>query len=173
MLVGHPLSARHNLIMHHGDMGGRPAKCGKTQAQKVLSCEPLVYNQERIIENLEYNGLNDPSRIEIVGKYINSFIAENEVTLDSLLPKIQSPVLVKMDVDTLEYIILQGAKKFLELPDVRWVIETHSPKLEKDCMAYLQSLGFKTKLIKNAWWRVFVPELRPIELNRWFVAYKD
>ena len=144
----------------------------KTEAKKVWAFEPLAYNQQRIRENLSFNGLDNSPRLQQVSKYVNSYIADNEVTLDSLADQMECPVLVKMDVDTLEYIILQGAKKFLDLPDVRWMIETHSPQLETDCMAFLESHGYKTKLIKNAWWRVFVPELRPIGQNRWFVAYK-
>jgi hypothetical protein len=34
MLVRHPFPVGHHLVMHHGNMSGRPAKSGETQAQK-------------------------------------------------------------------------------------------------------------------------------------------
>ena len=35
----------------------------------------------------------------------------------------------------------------------------------------LESAGYAVTVIKNAWWRVFVPEQRPIPHNRWLVAF--
>jgi len=144
----------------------------KTSANKVYTFEPNPDNQEKIRRNLALNDLENSPRSERVMKFLHSHKDFDKVTLDSYLPKMQGPILAKMDVDTLEMKILEGAKLFNQLPDVRWIIETHSPELEKECVALLQAAGYETKVIYNAWWRVFVPELRPIPHNRWMVAYR-
>jgi hypothetical protein len=53
------------------------------------------------------------------------------------------------------------------------IFETHSLELEVDCIAYLKERGYVVKIIKNGWWRFLVKEIRPIEHNRWFCAYKE
>jgi hypothetical protein len=39
-------------------------------------------------------------------------------------------------------------------------------------MEFLERLGYTCRVIKNAWWRLLIPEQRPIEHNRWFIAEK-
>ena len=78
-----------------------------------------------------------------------------------------------MDVDGAEEQILKGAKTINALTDVRWLIETHSNELESLCEGILTVAGFQTRIIPNAAWRVFVPEQRPIEHNRWLAAWKN
>ena len=65
--------------------------------------------------------------------------------------------------------VLRGADALIKRPQVRWIIETHTPKLERDCLAILQAAGYQTRVVPNAWWRVILPEMR-IGHNRWFVA---
>jgi hypothetical protein len=77
-----------------------------------------------------------------------------------------------MDVDGAEWDIISSAASINMLPDVRWLIETHSRELEGKCATHLSDLGFKIKIVKNAWWRCIVPEQRPGAHNRWLVAWK-
>jgi len=35
----------------------------------------------------------------------------------------------------------------------------------------LKAAGLTVKIVKNAWWRLFIPEHRAIPLNRWVVAH--
>jgi hypothetical protein len=37
----------------------------------------------------------------------------------------------------------------------------------------LTAQGFQLEVVPNAWWRVILPEMRPIEHNRWLAAWKD
>jgi hypothetical protein len=37
-------------------------------------------------------------------------------------------------------------------------------------MDYLAELGYFVDLVRNAWWRLIWPELRPIGHNRWIIA---
>ena len=55
------------------------------------------------------------------------------------------PILVKMDVDTLESKVLRGASEFLRLRDVRWIVETHSKVLDGECLSIFQQAGYRTK----------------------------
>ena len=50
------------------------------------------------------------------------------------------------------------------------LVETHSVELERDCMGLLEELQYHCQIIENAWWRNVIPELRPIQHNRWFFA---
>jgi hypothetical protein len=77
-----------------------------------------------------------------------------------------------MDVDGAEAEILKGASLLNGLGGVRWLIETHSRDLERECVEQLKAAGFETRIIRNAWWRVLIPELRPVEQNRWLAAWK-
>jgi hypothetical protein len=67
---------------------------------------------------------------------------------------------------------LRGTVGINKMPGVRWIIETHSLDLENGCIELLRSAGFQTRVIPNGWWRVFIPELRPIAHNRWLAAWK-
>jgi hypothetical protein len=144
----------------------------KTQAERVIACEPSADMRLHLSENLRLNGIEDTPRLEVVKKFVNSYVDNNEVTLDELASSVKPPILVKMDVDTLESNVLRGASKFLRLPDVRWIVETHSKALEEECLSIFHQAGYHTKVIHNAWWRLFVPDLRPIEHNRWLSAIR-
>jgi hypothetical protein len=67
---------------------------------------------------------------------------------------------------------LKGVENTLKQRSCKLIVETHSRDLEENCIKYLSGLGYSSKVIPNAWWRAIVPELRPIEHNRWFLAEK-
>ena len=67
---------------------------------------------------------------------------------------------------------LGGAAVLLHRLDVRWLIETHSADLERECLDILHLAGYKTRVISPAWWRFFLPEQR-CGHNRWLAAAKD
>ena len=46
-------------------------------------------------------------------------------------------------------------------------------RLEQECLRILRDAGYRTIVVPNAWWRHFVPELRPLELNHWLVAFRS
>jgi hypothetical protein len=144
----------------------------KTKAAKVLAFEPDSSSLPLLKQNLRWNGLDDCGRLEIYNKFVGVSDTEREIRLDSLVASARGPCLVKMDVDGAEEQILKGATAFNVLPNVRWLIETHSKDLEIASVAMLKSAGFQTRIIPNAWWRVILPEQRPIEQNRWLAAWK-
>lgn len=38
------------------------------------------------------------------------------------------------------------------------IIETHSKALESGCIQFLEGLGYQTRIIKNVWYRMIIPE---------------
>ena len=82
----------------------------------------------------------------------------------------QEPILLKMDIDGGELGALESGKDILGKKRFLIIVETHSLELENQCIHYLSELGYACEVVKNAWWRFFFPEERPIAHNRWFIA---
>lgn len=143
----------------------------KTPARKIFAFEPGLQYLSILKDHLEMNQA-DLSRVALSTKLVGASDSEQAISLDSLAQVVQTPCLVKMDVDGAEEQILQGATLFNLRPDIRWIIETHSKELEVRCVEMLKAAHFETKIIPNAWWRTFLPEMRPTEHNRWLVAWK-
>jgi len=88
---------------------------------------------------------------------------------DRLDPSWPFPTFVKVDVDGAELLVLDAlAALVAHRPPI--VVETHSADLERDSIARLDGLGYRTRIIPNARWRALWPEWRPIEHNRWVLA---
>jgi len=138
----------------------------------IIACEPDFKLKQKCLKNLNLNQLNFDERIQWISKYIGLTSNDNSITLDQLLLKSEEPIFIKMDIDGGEVEALQSCIKSLDNKTCLLVIETHSEELEKDCISLLSNLGYKCRIIPNAWWRIFLPELRPIEHNRWFSAQK-
>lgn len=140
---------------------------------KVVAIDPEPSMRERCRKNLEMNGIRLSERISYLSEFVGTGVEFNCVTLDSILKEAKDPICIKIDVDGPELDVLRSAEKTLRSNECRLVVETHSKILEKDCIKYLESLSYRCRIIKNAWWRLFVPELRPIEHNRWFIAKRQ
>jgi hypothetical protein len=143
-----------------------------TGASKIYSFEPDPTMVARLRSNLRLNHELELERLQISTKFVGRSSSGDIVCLDALAEDIRCPCLIKIDVDGAEAEILAGASTIKTMPDIRWLIETHSEKLERSCVNSLQSAGFKTRIIRNAWWRAIIPEQRPIPHNRWLVAWK-
>lgn len=144
----------------------------RTTAKKIFAFEPYWISQSRLISNLTLNGLADNSRLDISAKFVGSSSGESTCTLDSLSPRILSPTLIKIDVDGGEVDILRGASSLIDRSDIRWMVETHSQQLEEECVRIFNMAGYVTTIVDNAWYRLFIPELRPSPQNRWLVAVR-
>lgn len=144
----------------------------RTSAKRIFAFEPSVAGRTKLMQNLSLNALAHDSRLEISARFVAAADNEENCSLDSLLPMMALPCLIKMDIDGGEVTVLEGAKEVMQLPKVRWLIETHSASLESGCISLLEKNGYDTRIIRNAWWRCFIPEQRPIDQNRWLVASK-
>jgi hypothetical protein len=143
-----------------------------TRASKIYSFEPDPIMMSRLNSNLRLNHELELEHLQMSTRFVGRSSSGDIVCLDSLAEDIRCPCLIKMDVDGTEAEILAGASAIKAMPDIRWLIETHSEKLERSCVKSLQGAGFKTEIIRNAWWRAIMPEQRPIPHNRWLVAWK-
>jgi len=144
----------------------------KTKASKVYAFEPDSYCAEEFKANLSLNPV-DSARIEFSSAFVGDTDTTQQTSLDTLSQYVRTPCLIKMDVDGAEANILKAATRLNQLPGIRWIIETHSKELEQACLAILKSAGFEIRIIRKAWWRFFLPELRPREHNQWLVAWRS
>lgn len=141
----------------------------RTPAKKVIAFEPQDSCLTKLKRNLALNPRPSATQFvlntSLVGTSAGQFRLDNLELSDG-------PCLVKIDTEGAERDILNSAKKLLSRSNTRWIIETHSEKLEKDCIELLEAHGFKTQIIGPAWWRIFIPELRVMEHNRWLIAQR-
>lgn len=144
----------------------------RTSAKTVLGFEPDPECRPALERNLALNGVSRDPRLRIDHRFVSYKNRGDTVSLDSLVDQIQQPCLIKMDVDGEELNVLDGATRMLELPRVRWIVETHSPELESACIARFEAAGYETRIVPNAWWRAIIPEHRPGPQNRWLVAIR-
>ncbi len=142
-----------------------------TPARKVIAFEPQQALHAHIIDLLQRNRLTLQDRFFLFSDFVGKTSSEHTRTLDEFFDMLDEPVFLKIDVDGPELEVLQGATRLLQNKDVRMVIETHAPELEEGCIAFLESLGYTVEIIPNAWWRIFIPEQRPIPHNRWLAAH--
>jgi len=141
-----------------------------TRAPKIHSFEPNPDMVSRLNSNLRLNHELELERLQMSTKFVGRSSSGDMICLDSLAQDILCPCLIKIDVDGAEAEILAGASAIRAMPDVRWLIETHSEKLERSCLKSLQSAGFEIEIIRNAWWRAILPEQRPTAHKRWLVG---
>jgi hypothetical protein len=148
----------------------------RTQASKVLSFEPGEGERRFLGVNLQLNGLENDTRLSLSPDFVGASPACGMVSLDSLLPLIQGPCFIKLDVDGAEMEVLRGAMTLMREREVRWLVETHTLELEKECLQLLGGAGFETRVVPNAWWRCVLPEMRvsshSSDHNRWLVAWR-
>ena len=142
----------------------------RTPAVRVFAFEPSADGVRQLKSNLALNGLDNSPRLEIVPKSVGASATGQQTTLDSLRDRIDDPCLVKVDIDGGEVSLLDGARALLHSSETRWIIEVHSNALQEKCLEILQAENYRTLVVRNAWWRHFLPELRPGDLNHWIIA---
>lgn len=140
----------------------------KTSARHVIAFEPQDSCLEQLRKNIALNRMPSSTQFTLNTSCVGT--SEAHMKLDDLTVS-DGPCLIKIDTEGAERDILNSAHKFLAKRNSRWIIETHSKELEKDCENILQKHGFKTQILGPAWWRVFIPELRVMDHNRWLIAY--
>lgn len=125
---------------------------------RVIAFEPDADAARRLLRSAS---LNPSWRLKVRQEFAGP------TPLDSLLP-LTFPVVVKMDIEGWEADALRTASELMR-GDSRWIVETHSPSLEMECLDIFGAAGLQTKVVKHAWWRRFVPERRP-HVQSWIIA---
>ena len=122
----------------------------------VCECTPEFYELQK--RNFKLNNMALDNIIFQTNKFIWDEIANNTI---------------KIDVDGGEPNVLKSGINQLKNNQCYLIIETHSLKLEKDCINFLKGLQYESKIIKNCFWRIILPEFRQIKHNRWFIAKRE
>lgn len=144
--------------------------------RRVYAFDPAPWFPAACMANLALNGLDRDPRVTLVPCFVGDRDGDHDgdrwCTLDAAAPDAPGPCLIKIDVDGGEESVLRGAGRFLDRPDTSWIIETHSADLERICQSLLHARGFTTAVIRNAWWRLVLPEQRPSPQCRWLAAWR-
>ncbi len=144
-----------------------------SHAQKIYAFEPQQSERDRIVRNLELNGMRPDGRLLIESRFVGCSSTPGFASLDSLELNRKTRGFLKIDVDGAEMDVLRSGQNLLQSAQMDILLETHSQALELECIDFLAARGFKCEVIKNAWWRAIVPEHRPIQHNRWLWATKS
>lgn len=137
--------------------------------RRVYAFEPDAAARQKLATNLRLNALERDGRLQVFDRPAGSG-ASNTIALDSLSAGIDVPCVIKVDVEGAEVDVLAGARELLGRRGVAWIVETHSLTHEQECRRLFEEHGLEARIVSPAWWRVAVPESRPIPHNRWLVA---
>jgi hypothetical protein len=139
----------------------------RSNAERVVACEPGPVAED-LLRNISINHYACEGRFEVERRPIGT--RPNDLSLGKLLADLPRPLLVKIDIDGGEVDALASAQELDHLESTFWVVETHSVELERECTAWFDERRFQTSIVDHAWWRTFIPELRPGPQNRWLIA---
>jgi hypothetical protein len=142
-------------------------------ATKVFAFEPQLSETAALQRNAQMNGLAGDARLRVRNQFVGRADRQDVTSLDALDLDRRQRGFLKIDVDGAEMDVLLSGRRLLAEAPLDIMLETHSAELERDCRQLLAAAGFTCQVIPNAWWRIFVPELRPIAHNRWLWATKD
>ena len=117
-------------------------------------------------ENFRLNNLVENDSI----RWIKSFCGTNATKLDEALSKSPEPIFLKIDIEGAEMDALESGSKIISGKDCSLIIETHSSELEIRCKEWLESRGYRVRIIPQGIYRALVPELRPLAHNQWLSA---
>jgi hypothetical protein len=142
----------------------------KAGTKTVVAAEPASSEVALLHQNFLVNGL-DPSELLTITKCIGTH--RDCIRLDEIKVDRREPGFIKIDVDGSELDVLKSGARLLSFAaNLTILVETHSKDLEDNCKLYLECCGFQTNVIPNAWWRLVIPEQRPVPHNRWIWAKK-
>ncbi|HTH57615.1 MAG TPA: hypothetical protein VL728_16305 [Cyclobacteriaceae bacterium] len=141
----------------------------KTKKKRIILCEPGPIVSD-LRKNLMLNNRTEDESVVIQTKLVSNRSNEKEIAINDLVNGASRPFIL-MDVDGVEETIVRGYDFELNREKkITWLIETHSLELEDNIKSLLESNSFEVTIIKNAWWRKMIPELRPLAHNRWMYA---
>lgn len=134
----------------------------------IYAIEPSAVFVEMIKDNFAANNLPGPT---IVHKFAGTTTGADMTALDDLTVDRTARGFIKIDVEGAEMDVLRGATSLLSnTRSINLLIETHTDQLESECLSFLRSLNYDTRIIRRAWWRKLIREGRLIPHNQWIVA---
>ena len=139
----------------------------------VYAFEPHEPFRTGLLANFALNPPEMRAKLTLVGKLVGDRDDDTFCSVDGMLPDVEQPVVLKIDVDGGEMDVLRGADRTLTHRRCTVVLETHTPDLERDCQAFLADRGYRTRIIRQGWYRRFVPETRDLAHNQWMIAERS
>ena len=143
-----------------------------SHAKTIYAFEPQLTEIDIFNMNIELNHIND-NNINISQHFVGTGMEDNFIRLDNISNELKGKGFIKIDVEGQEMDVLKSGESLLTEKVVCLLIETHSEKLEQECIKWLESKGYTVSIINNAWWRFIIPEYRMIEHNRWLWAVNN
>jgi Methyltransferase FkbM domain len=144
------------------------------KVRRIIAIEPDQAMLKSLQANIDHNEIlyNDilSGRIEIVEKFIGTQNGDEYVTLDQLNIDRSLHGFIKIDVDGSECDILRSGQQLLSYFNVDILVGTHSSELERNCVHFLEDVGYTCRIVKKTWWRSLIPEQRPCQRSRWLFA---
>jgi hypothetical protein len=138
-----------------------------SEADRVIACEPGDAAKQ-LMANAAMNGHLVSDRFQVERRLIGT--GADAITLAKIIEGCPRPIFFKIDVDGAEVDVLQSIETYPHLHETSWMIETHSPELEQECVEWFDSRNFRTRIISPAPWRRLIPEQRVLLHNRWLIA---
>ena len=161
-----------NVLIDIGANDGYYVLAFLKAGKPVIACEPGPIVDE-LIANTNLNGFAMEKDYKMETRLVGSSGDTNFVSIDSLTKGTERPCFILVDIDGGERDLLTSCGESFDHSAMTWLVETHSPELEEQCISFFKEYNYKITVIKNAWWRFFIPEQRPLEQNRWLYAEKQ
>lgn len=113
-----------------------------------VSIMRLAVSDHDGIAYLHINPKNIHGGSSIIGAQKENSLRVVTAKLDTLLNSETEINLVKVDVESAEWLVLGGASQVM--PKIKhWMIELHNPKRKREMDRYLHILGYKTQWIED------------------------
>lgn len=139
--------------------------------QRVLAYDSSPERWPLLHHNIRLNAFQNDKRFEWFSTcFLGDDNPEETLLAIEALPE---PVLLKIDVDGGEQAILEKMNDILRRKQFLILVETHSKALDGACFRLLADAGYRVRRIRQAWWRFFFPEQRPLDFNGWIVAARQ
>jgi hypothetical protein len=174
-LLGKPRKEQIGLLMWGAGSGELCILAAKLkQVTRIIAIEPdqaMIKSLQAQIDlsDILYNNILS-GRIEIIEKSIGTQNGDKYLTLDQLNIDHSLHGFIKIDVDGSELEVLMSGQQLLSYVNVDILVELHSSELERNCVQFLEDVGYTCRTIKNAWWRSLDREQRSCEHSRWLFA---
>jgi hypothetical protein len=159
---------RSDILIDIGANDGYYVLAFLKTGKKVIACEPATV-VEQLKQNAQLNGYHESSGFKVERKLIGNQDIGGLPVIELIRPY-NGNYFFLVDIDGGEYELLNSCGINFPYTSARWLIETHSAELEKNCIDFLHMHNYKVHIIRNGWWRKLIPEQRPLPHNRWLYA---
>lgn len=160
---------KSNVLIDIGANDGYYVLAFLKSGKKVIACEPGDISTQ-IISNAALNNYRESENFIIEKRLIGPGEQPGFLGMDTMLKNMQPPFFILVDIDGGESDLLDSCGDDFNYKGASWLVETHSKELEDKCIDFFRRHRYNVTIIKNAWWRKFIPEQRPLEHNRWLFA---